>query len=46
MPTVKRFEELEVYQLGAEIMKEVWAVCKKLPRSEMIVTRRNLPLDT
>jgi len=37
MATVKRFEELEVYKLGIEIVKEVWAITKELPRAEWAV---------
>jgi len=34
MAIVKRFEDLDVYKLGMEIFRDVWTLCRNLPRTE------------
>ena len=40
MATVQRFEELEVYKLGLEIIRMVWDICRRLPRNEWAIANQ------
>ena len=40
MATVKRFEELEVYKLGLEIVQMTWETCRQLPRTEWAIANQ------